>query len=60
MRLGGGAGCDSFMKKIILIAFLPFSNKEEGCEQSSAEDDGSESADDAQSSRTHSLSNYQG
>ena len=34
---------------------LPFSNEEEGGEQSSAENDGGESADDAQSAGTHSL-----
>ena len=35
---------------------LPFSNKEEGGEESGAENDGSESADDAQGAGTHSLS----
>ena len=39
---------------MIMIA-LPFSNKEECSEESSAENDSSESADDAQSARTHSL-----
>ena len=40
--------------RMIMIA-LPFPNKEECSEESSAENDSSESADDAQSARTHSL-----
>ena len=39
----------------MLMIVLPFSNKEECSEESSAENNSSESADDAQSARTHSL-----
>ena len=42
------------MRSMMMIA-LPFSNKEECSEESSAENNSSESADDAQSARTHSL-----
>ena len=41
--------------KLMEMIALPFSNKEECSEESSAENDGSESADDAQSARTHFL-----
>ena len=43
------------MMRSMTMTALPFSNKEESSEESSAENDGSESADDAQSARTHSL-----
>ena len=37
------------------MILLPFSNEQESSEKSRAENDGSESADDAQGARTHSL-----
>ena len=42
------------MRSMMMMG-LPFSNKEECSEESSAENDSSENADDAQSARTHSL-----